>query len=229
MINKTKKHSEIIINLIDNKSTLSDALYQLKTLLFDLNDKSIIGWIDSELVGYGKDDVIPSYRCIRTELFGEVQYCSNGYLINRKMPIPVKTNQLNLLIFKMGDSISMVEKWAKEENVASKDVPFDLRLAAYAADMNLGELCQIMNAWRAIPCACFFEIFNSVKSRILEILLRLEDKYGDLDDYTIDFGNGKDKKVLGETIINIIYNDSSITIGNDNKINNSIMGKNNEN
>ena len=43
-----------------------------------------------------------------------------------------------------------------------------------------------------------------------------------------DFKDKKDKDVTSRTIINIIYNDNSIKVGDKNKIDGSILGDNNE-
>ena len=85
-----------------------------------------------------------------------------------------------------------------------------------------------MGAWLPIASASFSEITNSVKNKILDILMELENKYGNLDGYTIDFKDKKDKDVTSRTIINIIYNDNSIKVGDKNKIDGSILGDNNE-
>lgn len=227
MANRNTKHSGIIIDLIKNKVFVSDVLYQLKLLVPDLNDDSIVNWINSELEGYKDSDNIPPYRHLKSPLYGEIQYYSSGSLISRKMQIPVKTKHLNLLEYTMKDNISVIEKWAKEDS-SDKKMPFDLRIASNIADINLSEMCQIMGAWLPIASASFSEITNSVKNRILDILMELENKYGNLDDYTIDFKDKKDRDATSKTIINIIYNNNSIKVGDKNKIDGSILGDNNE-
>lgn len=227
MATKKMKHSEIIIDLIKNKTFVSDALYQLKILLSDLGNDSVKSWINSELEGYRDVDSIPPYRHIKTPLYGEVQYVILGNLINRKMQIPVKTEHIDHLEITMKDNISIIEKWAKEDS-SDKKMPFDLRLASYIADMNLSEMCQIMSAWFPVAPASFSEITNSVKNKILDILMELENKYGNLDDYTIDFKDKKDRDATSKTIVNIIYNDNSIKVGDKNKIDSSVLGDNNE-
>ena len=90
MVAKKTKHSEIIIDLIKNKTSVSDVLYQLKLPLSELGDDSVRSWINSELEGYRDDDSMPPYRYIKSPLYGEIQYVNFGNLINRKMQIPVK-------------------------------------------------------------------------------------------------------------------------------------------
>ena len=64
--------------------------------------------------------------------------------------------------------------------------------------------CQIMSACFPVAPASFSEITNSVKNKILDILMEFENKYGNLD--TIDFKDKKDRDVTSKTIVNIIYN-----------------------
>jgi hypothetical protein len=58
--------------------------------------------------------------------------------------------------------------------------------------------------------------------------MELENMYGNLDDYTIDFKDKKDRDATSKTIVNIIYNDNSVKVGDKNKINSSAIGDNNE-
>lgn len=57
--------------------------------------------------------------------------------------------------------------------------------------------------------------------------MELEKKYGNLDDYYIDFSNKKEEKEIIKNITNII-NDNSIHIGDNNKIESSNVGVGNE-
>lgn len=72
MVTKKTKHSEIIIDLIKNKTSVSDALYQLKILLSDLGDDSVRSWINSEQEGYRDGDSIPPCRHVKSPLYGEI-------------------------------------------------------------------------------------------------------------------------------------------------------------
>lgn len=67
-----------------------------------------------------------------------------------------------------------------------------------------------------------------MRSKILDILIMLEKKYGNLDDYTINFGKEDERVEVSQMVVNIIHNDNSISIGDNNKISKSEIGENNE-
>ncbi len=70
-------------------------------------------------------------------------------------------------------------------------------------------------------------ILNKIKNKVLKIFIELEKKYGNLDDYYIDFSNKKEKKEVIKNITNIIT-DNSVHIGDSNKIESSNVGINNK-
>ena len=66
-------------------------------------------------------------------------------------------------------------------------------------------------------------IFPKVENKLLDILRYLEKQFGNLDELDIDVNN-KSEQELKEIVNHIyvlIYNDQSVTIGNDNEFNNS--------
>lgn len=71
-------------------------------------------------------------------------------------------------------------------------------------------------------------ILNKIKNKVLKIFIELEKKYGNLDDYYIDFSNKKEKKEVIKNITNIIT-DNSVHIGDSNQIESSNIGVNSEN
>ena len=66
-------------------------------------------------------------------------------------------------------------------------------------------------------------IFPKVENKLLDILRYLEKQFGNLDELDIDVNN-KSEQELKEIVNHIyvlIYNDQSVTIGNDNEFNHS--------
>lgn len=66
-------------------------------------------------------------------------------------------------------------------------------------------------------------IFPKVENKLRDILRYLEKQFGNLDELDIDVDN-KSEQELKEIVNHIyvlIYNDQSVTIGNDNEFNNS--------
>jgi len=69
---------------------------------------------------------------------------------------------------------------------------------------------------------------KKMESLTKEEAKKLEKKYGNLDDYYIDFSNRKEEKEIIKNITNII-SDYSVHIGDNNQIESSNVGVNNEN
>ncbi len=70
-----------------------------------------------------------------------------------------------------------------------------------------------------------YNIFPKVENKLLDILRYLEKQFGNLDDLDIDL-DSKSKDEVNEIkshIYVIIYNDQSISIGDNNKIKNSTI------
>lgn len=70
---KAMKRSKIIVEVANGSKKLTDALFELKILLSDLDNSEIDLWIDPELKGYGADDKMPEYRGLDGILCGNVE------------------------------------------------------------------------------------------------------------------------------------------------------------
>jgi hypothetical protein len=198
-------------------------------LLADLGNDEVTKWVEAELSGY-KAKEIPKYREYCGSVFGTIQYYSMGNLIQQKMAIPIKIEHLDETHISIKDNITAIEEYSKKTDADNvMNMPIDLRVVRDIADIN--ESCQIVSAGVIIPRSVFTEIVNSVKQRVLDILMALENKYGVLDDYYIEFGSKTDKAKITKTIINILNLNvgDQIKIGDGNKIDKSVIGRENEN
>ena len=63
---------------------------------------------------------------------------------------------------------------------------------------------------------------------MIKIFKELENKYGNLDEYYINFTDSKVEQEVAKNLINIIF-DNSIHVGDKNKIESSNIGTSNEN
>ncbi len=223
-VNKTMKRSKIIVEVANGNKKLTDALFELKILLSDLGSSEIISWIDSELSGY-KDDNIPAYREFDGILFGNTLQA--GRLVRRNMAIPIKSEHSDCTHVKLRDNITAIEGFEKREDKSDLSISVNAILANAVAAYNPEAYCEINNAWIKIPLSKYTDILNAVKSRVLDILLMLEKKYGNLDGYTIDFGKKEERDEISQIVINIIHNDNSISMGDNNKISKSTIGESN--
>lgn len=223
-VGETTQRSKIIVEIASGSKKLTDALFELKILLSDLDDTDIASWIDSELSGYNSDNV-PKYREFDGILFGNVLQPAG--IVRRNMAIPVKNEFSDCTHVILRDNITAIEGYEEQEDKSNLSISVNSVLANAAADFNPEALCEITNAWIKIPLSKYSDILNAVKSRVIDVLLILEKQYGNLDSYTINFGDDKDRAGLSQIIINVIHNGSTVNIGNNNKISKSKIGEGN--
>lgn len=223
------KRSKIIVELIKDTISVVQAMDILNLLLQDNNDKKIKDWINSEVNGYNENDNIPDYRILDAEIVGNyiVGNMYNGLqCTNQTIPIKSEyTKTLKKIEVSSGLNeilqLSLAEKGNEEHSLI---MPLNVVMAQQATIIN----GQIISANRRLTIYAYTNILNKLKSKVLNILIELEKKYGNLDDYYIDFANKKEEKEINKTIINIIH-DNSIKIGDKNKIESSNIGDSNEN
>lgn len=165
-------------------------------------------------------------------MLGTIQSIEMGRIINRRMVIPIKTDKMSFVDTYIWDNITSIEKYANDDSKSeNRQIPVDLRVANSIADIELEPpYSQIISAGIIIPPSKYTDITNGVKQKILDILLLLEKTYGSINDYVIDFNSSKEKAKTAKQIINIVYNYSdNISVGDNNKIDKSLIGKENEN
>ncbi len=225
---KTTKRSKIIVEIANGSKKLTDALFELKILLSDLGSLEVVSWIDSELKSYETDEKIPEYRKFDGVLCGNIEQSVLGSIVQRKMVIPIKVDRLDFRRRYLRENITEIENYAEEKEQGEITIPVDIRIANQIAALKLNEFTQVVSAWFKIPPSTYTTIINAVRSKILDILIMLEKKYGNLDDYTIDFGKEDERVEVSQMVVNIIHNDNSISIGDNNKVSKSKIGENNE-
>ena len=81
MTAKQNKRSQFIVDLANGIISIEDALFKLKVLLSNIQNNSILNWIDNEIEGY-KSDNVPSYRCLKTVMIEGMVVVGN-YQINK--------------------------------------------------------------------------------------------------------------------------------------------------
>lgn len=224
------KRSKIIVELIKDEINVVQAMDILNLLLQDINDKKINRWLDKEINGYDDNDDVPDYRIVEADVIGSY-IVGNGYrmLECKNQPIPLKPDALEkytrIKIYSSIKEVMQISTAEKETKNHSLTMPLHSVVAQDISMIN----GQIISANRTLSIYAYTNILNKIKSKVLKILIELEKKYGNLDDYYIGFSNDeKDKEVI-QNITNIIYTDNSVHIGNDNNIESSNVGVGNEN
>lgn len=220
------KRSKIIIELIKDEINVVQAMNILYLLLQDMKDKKIKKWLDNEINGYKNEKDVPEYRIFKANIKGN--YVAGKYkCTNQDIPISpeyIEEYSKIKITAPVSDIINLaeVEKESKEHCLG---IPLHQVLVQNISLIN-GE---IISAHRELSIYAHTNLLATLKTKVLKIFIELEKKYGNLDEYYIDFSNKKEENEIVKDINNIIFTDNSIHFGNDNSIENSNVGVGNEN
>lgn len=220
--------SQIINDLIDEGKSLNSALLKTKVLASRIQNKELLTWVNYELSGYPEINQLPSYRKnIHNDLKGTVL---NGYTKLTNIQIPTsgldENFERNLRTVNLNDSITVLEKLVTagkssvlisnlraeltsivEENWRSMDNPF----------------LQIISANRAISKTSIHEILTSVRNKLLEFVLEIDAKFGNLTEIKdLQMKKEEVSSIVNNTIIkgdgNILNTGHKVKIESSNKI-----------
>lgn len=211
--------SKIIKELANSSIDTATALKRLKILLLSLNKPELDKWVNSELNGYKNIDEVPAYRRFRGQVTANF-IIGNSIKMAKYTNTPLPTSDLPDEIKDIieegvfNEGISAIKEM--EGQNLGKSVPPEL-FGLLAKNTNI---TSITSASANISKTAPTEIIAAVETKILEILCVLEKEFGVLDDLDIDCSDKTEKEMddVCRKILNIIYVDKSITIGDDNKI-----------
>ncbi|HBH4034380.1 TPA: hypothetical protein KSL09_003204 [Clostridioides difficile] len=206
--------SNLIKDFINSNMDIEVALQNLIVILHCLNDEISINWATKELSGYNKDDSLPKYRTLKGRVMGSFTDGAFQYS-NVEFGTSHLTDDTreSLLRVNVRSSISaLVNSKDKWQGLGKPIMPENYYLLQKTGT-------HIIKATVDIDLTDVNDIISKVKANILDILLFLEKKFGNLDDLDIDISgtNGKELKNIVQYIQIKLY-DNSISIGDNNKI-----------
>lgn len=211
--------SKIIKELANSSIDTATALKRLKILLLSLNKPELNNWVNCELNGYKNGDDVPDYRRFRGQVTANF-IIGNNYKMMTYKNTPLPTANLS------GDIKDIIEEGIFNEGISAIKEMEGSELGKSIPPEMYGELTRgtnitsITSASTRVSKTAPTEIIASVETKILEILCILEKEFGILDDLDIECSDKSEREIddVCQKILNVIYIDKSITIGNDNKI-----------
>lgn len=221
-----KKRSKILIDLINDEIDVKKAFQLLSLLLEDLDNKEIKDWLNYELNGYPKSVEVPKYRIINALIIGTVKTYTT-IISKYNIPVPLEEKE-KLCKHIVRDSIAEISQYAKAEEESNMHCilsPIDI---GYINSVALIEDAEITHANLQLSMYGYTNVLHLLKDKLIDIFKRLEKQYGNLDEYYIDFKSKNNKEDTTKQLLKIIYNDNSIKIGNNNKIDKSKVGNCND-
>jgi len=217
---------ELINKISEEGVSLTDILIRTKVLAFQLKNEKLKVWINNELNGYDSASQLPDYRILHCEIIGTI---SNGFQRATNYPIPLigldddMTNQMK--IFNLFQSISSIDIMLFKGNNAKMimNIPPDL-YGYLSKDFDNG--FQIEIARREISKTQIIQVLTSVKSKLLDFLLELNDAFG--EETLQNLSQGKEKETITSLFNSSVFgNNTTIIVGNENsqnfKIENNLL------
>lgn len=214
-----KKKMQIIDELInkisEGKISLTDILIQTKVLAFQLKNDELKTWINNELNGYEDVDTLPSYRTLSCEITGTI---SNGYRRATNYPIPLLgiDEDLKEIIktINLYQSISAIDSLVKEGKNSKMSINVSADFYQYLSqDFDNGY--QIEYARKEISSSQIVQVLTSVKSKLLDFLLELNEAFG--EESIKNLSEGKEKDEVSSLFKSAVFgNNTTIIVGDGN-------------
>ena len=207
--------SKVIKELASNEISLEVALNRLLVIASDIENDELAQWVENELNGYSDDAELPAYRVIDNTRF--VYSGINGRFSVENAPLPFleilgldKKNYVFNILDGVNSLTSLIE--------GKYEYGRDLTAMAGAVRAKTGIACTSIR--QLVPNNVIENIVSAIKSKLLKVLIKLDKEYGCLDELDIDITEKDPEEVrkINATIINYIFEDRSIKIGDKNRI-----------
>lgn len=211
--------SQIIKEFANGTLSLTGALNRALVIAHDLKNDKLEQWIKNELYGYDDAQTVPDYRKLLGNL--KISYGNSASkVLNQSIGAAILPDEYNdANIYKCWDSISTLEQFALKDGCSTISlvelIPF--------LKMKKAPYISVFNFYLEIPNSAFKRVIDCVSRELMEILLKIDDEVGNMDELDIN-ATPKQQKELNK-LINV-YIDSFISIGDNNDISKTnISGK----
>ncbi|SFN06142.1 hypothetical protein SAMN05421594_0730 [Chryseobacterium oleae] len=218
--------SQIVNELIDDKSSLNGALLKTKVLASRIGNQQLLKWTNAELSGYNNLDDLPEYRKnIWNALKGNVL---NGNMKYTDYEIPTMNldNEFeeSLRNTNFPDSISALESLLQLDGGGHLGTPLR-REIVHMLEENWKAMgnpyLSIISCNKIISQSSIVAIISSVRSKLLDFMLAIETEFGEsVEIKDLKSKNDEITSIMHQTIINNNGDGNSINTGNNNSSSN---------
>lgn len=210
--------SRIIKELSNNEITMEVALNRLLIIASDLENEDLANWASAELNGYNKHMELPAYRQKKSTHFTYSGINGNFQVTNITFPyIEILLEQdEHLLEVHITDSISSIQSMVTNSEKPACYIDYTW-MSGHVYEKT-GIICTSIK--QNIPVNFMQNIMSEIKTRLLQVLIKLDKEYGCLDDLDIDTTAKSPEEVaeINRIVNNFIFVDNSVRIGDKNKI-----------
>lgn len=173
---------ELQDDILDSKTNLSSILRKAKVLAYDLKNEEFKKWVDNELNGYSNENEIPDYRKSMAYNFGHFigsfgRQMKNAPIPTRNLPEPFKKFAEDLVFY---NGVRALESLI-EDNSDKNSILWPADMVAIVSDKIYEDMVCI-SAWKSISRSKVEQILDTVRNRLLNVVLELREKYPDINE-----------------------------------------------
>ncbi|BCA33695.1 hypothetical protein BwiPL1_20770 [Bacillus wiedmannii] len=217
--------SKLLHDVVSGRESLENIFFRLKVILADLDNQTIMNWVHGELQGYKSDDEIPPYRILIGNAVGTYIINSAAQYTEASVPLETLLNADQIIELKtvhMRDGIGALQDILNGENRENYawTIP-----TSYCHGISTRQF-QLLGMRMKIGSNQINGIVSHVKSKLIEVIMELEKQFDNLDDLDIKSQVEDDTSKKEQVTYNIeqILYDSSIQLGDKNKVSRSLLG-----
>jgi hypothetical protein len=191
----------------EEKKGLTNALLKTKVLLHRLGEHQSVNWVNMELNGY-PDENVPEYRIIQSAALGNI---TNGAWYYKSQTLPLMHLEDDIREYfdksRIGQSVAVLESFPPNEKLSRKVAPEFYSLLS----QSFGGGYEIQHAWVEISAGSIEQILTQIRSRLLDFVLLLSDKFPD----EIGVDKLRDKSIeyrVSEMFSNTVFGDNTTIV-----------------
>ena len=170
---------EIRADLTSETTTLPNTLRKARVLAHELQSQELRDWVSNELGGYPVEATVPSYRQFRLPVFGTFH---GPFMRVTEQEIPIYDYDLPEGAKDFLDSLTVVEGIAalgalieSGDKKHRRPLPIEITLSLQSVVHMTGGMV-LHEMYHQLPRYIFAGILDSVKSRLLDFVLDLQEK-----------------------------------------------------
>lgn len=178
------RFSDLIDRVADQKNySLSDVLLIAQRFAHRLPGRKFRQWIKSEMDGYDPKDELPDYRVVGSLLIGTYE----GWGGARRTKVPISTSLLEDTYRTFFSEQRLIDPVGDIEGLRARpeehfEQPLDFVFVHYLRDHGERISGLILNqAYKVISKHVLIGVLGSARSRLLDLLLELQDKHPELE------------------------------------------------
>ena len=165
----------------DSSVNLPDLLRKCKVLAARLKHAEFAAWVSNELNGYAEETDLPGYRSLKTQSRGTFVGTYGRQAVNVSISARSIPEQFRSHVEALScrQSVSALDDLVKA-TTGDLQAPWDADLILYCQrHVTIFEGMTLLNGWRTVGRAEVRAILDTVRTRILDFVLAIEDEAPD--------------------------------------------------